>query len=102
VGADGVWGSGGGGDGDNIVCGTSGGDDGEGDNIVWGTSSTEGDNIVWGTDGDEEGDNIVWGTSTTGSVTWTTPIDPVADFERLFDPPLSVTTSTNLSTTGAR
>ncbi len=97
-----VWGTGGDDEGDNIVWGTSGEDDDEGDNIVWGTSSTEGDNIVWGTDGDEEGDNIVWGTSTTGSVTWTTPIDPVADFERLFDPPLSAMTSTNLSTTGAR
>jgi serine protease AprX len=80
-----VWGTSEDGEGDNIVWGTDDDGDGEGDNIVWGTTD-EGDNIVWGT-GSTVGDNIVWGTSTTGNTLWTTIVDPVTAFERLFDPP---------------
>ncbi len=56
---------------DNIVWGTAWGDD----NIVWGTDCGGGDcdNVVWGTaDGD---DNIVWGTAVAGdNVVWGTSL----------------------------
>jgi hypothetical protein len=68
---------------DNIVWGTSWGDD----NIVWGTDCGGGDcdNVVWGTaDGDDNivwgtadgDDNIVWGTSLgDDNIVWGTSVD---------------------------